>query len=85
MDHDVRTLQTFIETKLDAMETARITMHMENKNTLEKLTDLVTATNGRVRKAEVAIAVLKFAVYTIGGSILLTGLQVIVPRLVAHQ
>lgn len=56
-------------------------MHEENKTTLREIKADVEQTNGRVRKAEVAIAVLKFAVYTIGGSLLLAGLQVIVARL----
>lgn len=34
------------------------------------------AINGRVRKAEIAIAVMKFAVFTIGGGLLYAGLQV---------
>jgi hypothetical protein len=80
MDHDVKSLQAFIEAKFASYEDSQQSMHAENKSALEKLSALVTATNGRVRNAEVAIAVLKFAVYSIGGSLLITGLQVIVQR-----
>ncbi|HEX2594703.1 MAG TPA: hypothetical protein VHL34_24585 [Rhizomicrobium sp.] len=84
MEHDIRTLQTFIEAKFTSVDEKQQRMHVENQTALATLTNQVLLTNGRVRNAEVAIAVLKFAVYTIGGSILLAGLQVIVGRFGGH-
>lgn len=40
--------------------------------------------NGRLRKTEVALAVLKFAVYTIGGALAYGGFQIVVSRLGGH-
>ena len=53
----------------------------ETKSDLDELKTYVQTTNGRLRKAETVIAVLKFAVFTIGGALLLAMLQVAVTRL----
>lgn len=67
-------------------------MHAENtaalldiKSDVKEMKGDVKATNGRLLKAEIAIAVLKFAVYTIGGSLLATllamGAQVLLGKI----
>lgn len=90
MEHDLRTLQVFLESELRADREARARMHQEstaanNKMVAElaKVTAQTTATNGRVTKLEVTMAVLKFAVFTIGGGLLVAGLQVLITKLTA--
>ncbi len=98
MDHDLKSLQVFIEGELRADRVAREQMrsqdiearermHKENGAAtqalvveLAKVTAQTTATNGRVSKLEVAMAVIRFAVFTIGGAFVVAGLQVIVTR-----
>lgn len=83
MDHDVRSLQAFMEARFNAIDLAAAQRHTENTAALALLGGKVDLTNGRVRKMEIAIAVLKFAVFTIGGALLLAGLQVVVAKLSA--
>jgi hypothetical protein len=80
MEHDVKSLQVFMEGRLDAIDERATRQHAENTSVLQDIHRRVTETNGRLRKAEVAIAVLKFAVYTIGGALLLATMQVLVKR-----
>lgn len=88
MDHDLKSLQTFIQTRFDAIDRRQddtlqliATTTTETKSDLDELKTYVQTTNGRLRKAETVIAVLKFAVFTIGGALLLAMLQVAVTRL----
>lgn len=81
MDHDIRSLQMFVEGRLDAYDQRAADRHSETTTAINQLAVKVDLTNGRVRKAEVALAVLRFAVFTIGGALVVAGLQVIVARL----
>lgn len=96
MDHDVKSLQVLIEGEFKALHALQQQMHVENRASAAELrADLVavkeqtTATNGRLVKAEVAIAVLRFAVLTIGGSLLgallFAAIQVVVSRFAVGQ
>ena len=87
MDHDVKSLQVLIEQEFKSLNAASHQMHAENKAAvLDMRSDVaeikaqVTSTNGRLLKAEVAIAVLKFAVFTIGGALMLTAMQIVVAK-----
>lgn len=87
MDHDVKSLQVLIEAEFKAMHSLYAQMHADNSKSTDELKKDVaeikaqtTATNGRLMKAEVAIAVLKFAVFTIGGALLLAAMQVLIGR-----
>ena len=88
VEHDLRSMQAFIEARFNALDRRQddtlqliSTTTTEARHELVKLTAAVELTNGRVRKAEVAIAVLKFAVFTIGGALLLASMQVLVAKL----
>jgi len=81
MEHDVKSLLAFMEARFNAYDQRAAERHIETKDTLTGLGVKVDLTNGRVRKMEIAVAVLKFAVFTIGGALLLAGLQVVVAKL----
>ncbi len=88
MEHDLRSLQVFIEGEFKASRQEQARMHTENTaanlalvTEMAKTTAQTTATNGRVTKMEITVAVLKFAVFTIGGSLLLAAMQVMIGRL----
>lgn len=87
MEHDVKSLQVLIEQEFKSLHTLTHQMHADNKagisamkSDVSEIKAQVTSTNGRLLKAEVAIAVLKFAVFTIGGALLLTAMQIVVAK-----
>jgi hypothetical protein len=47
---------------------------------VSEVKQLARETNGRLRRAEINVAILRFAVYTIGGSLVLAGLQVLIGK-----
>ena len=87
MEHDVKSLQVLIEQEFKSLHALNQQMHNDNKSAVLAMTadvseikTQVQSTNGRLLKAEVAIAVLKFAVFTIGGALLLTAMQIVVAK-----
>lgn len=91
MDHDIKSLQVFIEGEFRADRQARDQMHAENKAGNTSLwTEMVEIkaqtklTNGRVTKIEIAVAVLQFVVFTVGGALILSGVQYLISRLGSH-
>jgi len=91
-DLDGRGLQAFFEARFADLErrsddclqlvaTTASELKQHLGSDINRLAVAVEATNGRLRKAEIAIAVLKFAVFTIGGALLVAGLQVVVAKL----
>lgn len=82
MDHDLKSLQVFMEREFVANRELAERMHVENQAKLTSLETKADKTNGRVTKLEVAVAVMRFAVYTIGGTLVLTGIQIAVGKLV---
>lgn len=81
MVHDLKSLEVLIER-----------MHIENKSWMSEMKDDVSEikaqtikTNGRVSKLEIVVAVLKFAVFTIGGGLVLAAMQVAIGKLTVGQ
>ncbi len=90
MEHDVKSLQVLIEQEFKSLNAVNHQMHSENKAAvLDMRGDVMEikaqtiASNSRIGKLEVVVAVLKFAVYTIGGTLLLAGLQILIGRFTA--
>ncbi len=85
MEYDLKSLQVFIEQRFEASDSRQLRQHSENQTALAELTKQVRVTNDRVGKMEITQAVLKFAVFTIGGSLLAAliavALQVLIARL----
>lgn len=87
MDHDLKSMQVFIEGEFRASHAMQQQMHTDNRTAyaelraeMAEIKSQTTATNGRLGKAEVAIAVLKFAVFTIGGALMLAAMQILIGR-----
>lgn len=81
MDHDIKSLQASMEARFDAVDARSERQHAENRTTMALLDARTAETNGRLRKLEVVVAVLKFAVFTIGGALVYAGLQIVVSKL----
>lgn len=88
MDHDVKSLQAFMEARFNSLDRRQddclqliATTNEDTASKLSEVKDAVDATNGRLRKAEVVIAVLRFAVFTIGGGLLVGLVQFVVSRM----
>lgn len=62
-------------------ETWRTEMRAEMRAGFQNVNSRLDMVNGRLRKSEIAIAVLQFGVLTVGGALAYAGMQLVIAKL----